>query len=74
MFLFGTDGGLGNFLRYLENWTPAAGAQTIHYRGSIVILFNSRQGIALTSAAKRVYSYTARDYTFDNRLFWSRRC
>ena len=65
MFLFGTDGGLGNFLRYLENWTPAAGAQTIHYRGSIVILFNSRQAIGTYKCCQRVYSYSVRDYNFD---------
>ena len=32
---FGTDGGVHNFLRYLENW----GGQTMHYKGSLVSLY-----------------------------------
>src|SRR4029077_7991352 len=28
---FGTDGGLHNFLRFLENWNPGTGQQTLNY-------------------------------------------
>ena len=33
---FGTDGGVHNFLRYLENWDG-----TLNYKGSIVSLYYS---------------------------------
>ena len=36
---FGTDGGVHNFLRYLESWNSAAGVQlTCYYNGSMVEL------------------------------------
>jgi hypothetical protein len=35
---FGTDGGVHNFLRYLENW----GGQALNYKGSMVSLFYSQ--------------------------------
>ena len=38
---YGTDGGVHNFLRYLETW----GGQTLWYKGSIVALFYSQQGV-----------------------------
>ena len=38
---FGTDGGVHNFLRYIENW----GGQTLNYRGSIVSFFANRQAV-----------------------------
>jgi hypothetical protein len=63
MFLFGTDGGVGNFLRYLEDWGTTN--QTINYRGSIVILFNSRQAIGTYKCCQRVYNYSIRNYNFD---------
>ncbi len=35
---FGTDGGVHNFLRYIENW----GGATLSYRGSLVSLYYSQ--------------------------------
>jgi len=65
--LFGTDGGVGNFLRLLEDWAPAVpGPQTIIYRGSIVSLFTSRQAVGTYKCCERVYQYTVRNYVFDN--------
>jgi len=65
MFLFGTDGGVANFLRLLEDWTPASGAQTIIYRGSIVSLFISRQAVGTYKCCERVYDYSLRNFVFD---------
>jgi Tfp pilus assembly protein PilX len=38
---WGTDGGVHNFLRLLETWSPAAGKQTLNYKGSLVSMFYS---------------------------------
>jgi hypothetical protein len=64
--LFGTDGGVGNFLRLLEDWIP--GGTTIRYRGSIVSLFISRQatGTYKYNIPGRVYDFGLRTFTFDN--------
>jgi len=59
--LFGTDGGLANFLHYLEDWNPGI----IKYRGSIVSLFISRQATGTYKYSTKVYDYSTRQYTFD---------
>jgi hypothetical protein len=63
MFLFGTDGGVANFLRYLEDWNT--GSPSINYRGSIVSLYISRQATGTYKCCQRVYSFSNRNYTFD---------
>jgi hypothetical protein len=62
-FLFGTDGGLGNFLRLLEDWNEPG--QSINYRGSIVSLFISRQAVGTFKYGQNVYDFGARNFTFD---------
>jgi hypothetical protein len=57
---YGTDGGLHNFLRYLENW-----GGTVHYRGSLVSFYYNAQGIGPYKCCTTVYSAPTRDYTFD---------
>lgn len=59
---FGTDGGVHNFLRYLENW----GGQTVYYRGSIVSFFYNRQATGLYKCCTTVYSPPTRGYNFDS--------
>jgi hypothetical protein len=58
---FGTDGGVHNFLRYIENW----GGQTLNYRGSIINLFYSRQAVGIFKCCTLVYSPPSRGYQFD---------
>jgi hypothetical protein len=58
---FGTDGGVHNFLRYIENW----GGQSLHYRGSLISLYYNRQAIGVFKCCNTVYSPPTRDYTFD---------
>jgi hypothetical protein len=58
---FGTDGGIHNFLRFLENW----GGRTLNYRGSIVGLFYNRQAVGLYKCCTNVYSPPTRGYNFD---------
>ena len=58
---FGTDGGVHNFLRYIENW----GGQYLNYRGSIINLFYSRQAVGSFKCCTLVYSPPTRGYNFD---------
>ncbi len=58
---FGSDGGMHNFLRYIENW----GGQTLNYRGSIVSMFYNRQAVGTYKCCKTVYSPPTRAYNFD---------
>ena len=61
---FGTDGGVHNFLRYIEGWN----GQTLNYRGSIVSLFTSRQAIGAYKCCTNVYSPPTRAYAFDTNF------
>ena len=58
---FGTDGGVHNFIRMLENW----GGDTLYYRGSLVSLFYNRQAVGLYKCCNNVYSPPTRGYNFD---------
>ena len=58
---FGSDGGMHNFLRYIENW----GGQTLNYRGSIVSMFYNRQAVGTYKCCRTVYSPPTRAYNFD---------
>lgn len=57
---FGTDGGVHNFLRYIEAWSG-----TLEYEGSIVDLFYSRQANGTFKCCSTVYSPPTRGYSFD---------
>ena len=57
---FGTDGGVHNFLRFLERWNG-----TLFYEGSIVSLFYARQATGLFNSGGNNYSPPTRGYQFD---------
>jgi len=59
---FGTDGGLHNFLRYIENWN----GDTLTYEGSLVSFYFSRQAIGLYKGTP--YQPPSRQYAFDNNF------
>jgi hypothetical protein len=59
---FGTDGGVHNFLRYLEGW-----GSTLHYEGSLVSFFYNRQAVG-TYKSSVVYGAPTRDYNFDTNF------
>ena len=61
---FGTDGGVHNFLRYVENW----GGQNLNYLGSLISLYVNRQAIGVFKCCTTVYSPPNRAYTFDNEF------
>jgi hypothetical protein len=58
---FGTDGGVHNFLRYIENWGPA----TLNYRGSLISLYFAQYATGTFKCCSLVYSPPARSYFFD---------
>jgi hypothetical protein len=57
---YGTDGGVHNFLRYIETWSG-----TLEYEGSIIDLFYSRQANSTFKCCSTVYSPPDRGYNFD---------
>jgi hypothetical protein len=58
----GSDGGVHNFLRYIENW----GGSTLNYWGSMVSLYYNRQATGVFKCCGNVYSPPTRAYQFDN--------
>jgi hypothetical protein len=64
--IFGTDGGVGNFLRYVEDWNSAG--RTILYKGSIVSLYTSRQATGTFKCCANVYAWGVRTYSFDTNF------
>lgn len=59
---FGTDGGVHNFLRYLEDWDGRA----VYYRGSLASLYYSRQGVGVFKDGLNTYNFPSdRDFRFD---------
>ncbi len=59
---WGSDGGVHNFMRMLEDW---GGGVSLDYRGSMVSLFFSRQAVAPYRADANVYAPPDRGYNFD---------
>jgi Tfp pilus assembly protein PilX len=57
----GTDGGMHNFLRYIENW----GGATLNYQGSLVSLYTSQYATGVFKCCTVVYSPPTRGYSFD---------
>ena len=58
----GSDGGVHNFMKMLENW----GGRNLRYRGSMVSLYYSRQAIGIYRADGNIYSPPTRGYNFDS--------
>jgi len=58
---FGTDGGLHNFLRYLENWN----GRSLYYNGSLVSMYYSEYNTGIFKCCNTVYSPPTRSYAFD---------
>ncbi|HXZ78620.1 MAG TPA: PilX N-terminal domain-containing pilus assembly protein [Terriglobales bacterium] len=61
---FGTDGGVHNFLRYVENW----GGIDSNYMGSLISFYYSRQGVGTFKCCLRVYGAPNRNYSFDTEF------
>jgi hypothetical protein len=59
---FGTDGGVHNFLRFLEYWSV-----NCYYEGSMVSFYYNRQAVG-TYKGSGVYNPPNRDYSFDQNF------
>jgi hypothetical protein len=57
----GTDGGVHNFLRYIEDWSTA----TLNYDGSLASFYFSQQATGIYKCCNNVYNAPTRNYTFD---------
>jgi hypothetical protein len=57
----GSDGGVHNFMKMLENW----GGRNLRYRGSMVSLYYSRQATGIYRADANIYGAPTRGYNFD---------
>ena len=60
---YGTDGGVHNFLRFLESWNG-----TLYYKGSIVSFYYNAQGVGLYKCCNTVYGPPTRGYNFDSNF------
>jgi PilX N-terminal len=60
---YGTDGGVHNFLRYLEGW-----GGTLWYNGSLVSFYFNAQAIGPYKCCTTVYTPPNRQYTFDQNF------
>ena len=61
---FGTDGGVHNFLRFLENW----GGINCYYEGSMVSFYYNRQAVGTYKTGNTTYSPPNRLYSFDTNF------
>jgi hypothetical protein len=64
---FGTDGGVHNFLRFIENW----GGQTLNYSGSLVSFFFNEQAVGTYkdgASTPGIYVPPSRGYKFDTNF------
>lgn len=61
---FGTDGGVHNFLRFLENWSGI----NCYYEGSLVSFYYNRQAVGEYKTGNTVYNPPNRLYSFDTNF------
>ncbi len=61
---FGTDGGVHNFLRYLED----LGNIQLNYRGSMVSMYYSEYATGIFKCCTLVYGPPSRNYSFDKNF------
>jgi Tfp pilus assembly protein PilX len=64
-FSFGMDGGIHNFLRFLEDWGGQASQQSLNYKGSLVSLYYSTYATGTFKCCNLVYNPPNRNYVFD---------
>jgi len=68
-FAYGMDGGVHNFLRFIEDWggpSSLSTQQSLFYKGSIVSLYWSYYATGPFKCCNLVYNPPNRQYIFDN--------
>ena len=63
---FGTDGGMHNFLRYLED--RGANGATVNYVGSLISMYYSQYNTGVFKCCNVVYAPPNRNYFFDTQF------
>ena len=63
---FGTDGGMHNFLRYLEN--RGANRAVVNYTGSLISMYYSQYDTGVFKCCTAVYGAPTRNYFFDTQF------
>jgi hypothetical protein len=63
---FGTDGGMHNFLRYVEN--RGANGATVNYAGSLISMYYSQYATGVFKCCNAVYGAPNRNYFFDTQF------
>src|ERR1700685_3586515 len=63
---FGTDGGMHNFLRYLEN--RGANGAVVNYAGSLISMYYSQYDTGVFKCCTAVYGAPTRNYFFDTQF------
>jgi hypothetical protein len=63
---FGTDGGMHNFLRYLEN--RGYQSATVNYAGSLISMYYSQYNTGVFKCCNVVYGAPQRNYFFDTQF------
>jgi Tfp pilus assembly protein PilX len=64
-FSFGMDGGIHNFLRFLEDWGGQTSQQNLNYKGSLVSLYYATYATGTFKCCNLVYNPPDRNYIFD---------
>jgi len=65
---FGTDGGMHNFLRYLEDRSDNGNGGTVYYAGSLISMYYSQYATGVFKCCNSVYSAPNRVYFFDTQF------
>jgi hypothetical protein len=61
------SGGVHNFIRFLEDWSPPTGGNTrLNYCGSLINLFNSRVNNGPHKSGNNTYSPPVRNWVFNS--------
>lgn len=65
------SGGVENYPRFLEDWSPSSGAQTFTYNGSMVVMYPSQYATGLwrgTGSTFGIYDPPVRVWAFDQNF------
>jgi len=65
---FGTDGGMHNFLRYLEDRSDNGNGGTVNYAGSLISMYYSQYATGTFKCCNSTYSAPLRNYFFDTQF------
>jgi hypothetical protein len=65
---FGTDGGMHNFLRYLEDRSDNGNGAVVNYAGSLISMYYSQYATGIFKCCNAVYSAPVRNYFFDTQF------